>query len=266
MSTRTLLVGARFIVPSSLLTQSRLISTADIRNLPAHPVRYRRIHLIELPDKKMIGVFDNHNSVLARHRRNDALQSFGRSVNIIRTEHKQLRLFAPRQIRKVRTIHRRSETNQQTDALILAANAKSYPATKTKSCNQQWNIGKFGRKKIQRRAHIAPLTFSAIVFPFAHSRSPKIKSQHGKPQRIQRFRRLINNFVVHRAAKQRMRVTNDRCDSRRRRAWAPENGFQLPGGSGQKEIARIVVRAHRSSEKKGECTALGERNTERCSV
>src|SRR6202021_3265163 len=113
-----------------------------------------------------------------------------------------------RQIRKICIVHWRAETDQRSNSHILATGAKSHPATQAESRKQEWNAWKFGSKKIQRRANVASLAFAAIVLPFAQSRAAKIETQHGKPKRIQRFRGLIDHFVVHRPAKQRMGMTN----------------------------------------------------------
>jgi len=180
MSTRTLLVGARFIVPSSLLTQSRLISAADIRNPLGHPVRNRRIHLIELPHKKMIGVFHHDELAFVRQRGHKTLHFVDRAINIIRSVHEELRLCALRQKRKVSAIHWGSKTNQYTDSNVLATNSKSDPATETESRNQKWKAWKFRSEKIERRAHITAFPFATIVLAFALPSSAKIETQHRK--------------------------------------------------------------------------------------
>jgi hypothetical protein len=208
MSKRTLLVGAQFIVPSSLLTQSRLISAADIRNPLAHPVRDRRIDLIELPHKKVVGFFHHDQLVFSRQRSHQALHFVDRTIDIIRAVYEQLRLFTTRQIGKVCVVDGSSQPNQRSNARILAPCSKPHPAPKTESRHEQQHVWKFGSEKIERRADIAAFAFPAIVLPFALSRSPKIETQHWKAQRVQRFRGLINNFVVHRATEKRMRMAD----------------------------------------------------------
>jgi len=230
-------------------------SLSPIRSPLAHPVRDRRIHLVELAHEKMVGVLHNNDFVFARQRSNHHLQFVHCAVNVIRAMHEKLRFFTPRQIRKIRIVDWRSQPDQRSDSLIFAANAKSHPAPETESGNEKRNIWKFGSEKFQRRTNIAAFPFAAIVFSFAHSRSAKIETQHWKSKRIQRFRSLIDHFVVHRAAKERMRVANDRSHRRRTHARAPQNSFQTPCRSCEKEIARFVLCAHKSRQKKCECTA-----------
>src|SRR5580658_6721042 len=164
-----------------------------------------------------------------------------------------------RQIRKVRIVHWRSQSNQGSDSRVFAANTEPNPATKAKTRNQQRHVWIFHGEKIQRGTHIVTLAHAAIVLSFAHSRSAKIKTQYRKSQRVERFCRLIHYFVVHRPAKKRMRVANERGHWRRAFAGAPENGFQSPGRAGKKEIAGVVPCAHKSS-KKCECTATPEKH------
>jgi len=179
------------------------------------------IHLIELADKKMIGFFDDHDFVFAGRDGNHAFQFVRCSVNVIRTKHKELRFCTLRQIRKIRIVHRRAQPDQLCDSRILATGAKPHPATKAESRNEKRNAWEFGSKKIQRRANVAALPFAAIVLPFAQTRSTKIETQYGKPKRVQRFCGLIDHFVVHRPAKQRMRMTHQRGQTRRTSAGTP---------------------------------------------
>ena len=220
------------------------ISISRIQNPLAHPVRDRRIDLVELPDKKVIGIFDNDELVFSRQRRYQALHFVDRTINIIRTMHEELRLFALHQIRKVRVVHRRSETDQRSNSRVLAAGLKPNPAAETKSRNEERNAWEFRGEKIQRGPNIAAFTLAAIVFSLAHSGAAKIESQNGKSKSIKRFGGLIDDLVVHRAAEKRMRVANNRGQRCRTRAWTPQNGFQAPGGPRQKEIARFVRCSH----------------------
>jgi hypothetical protein len=86
------------------------------------------------------------------------------------------------------------------------------------------------------------------VLPSAQTRASKIEAKYGQAERIQRFRSLVNHFIVHRPAKQRMRMTDNGrkwrpmpLRSRRR----PQNSFEPAGRPFQKEIARIMGSSHR---------------------
>ncbi len=233
-------ISLRFHLSNSLL---------NLRNSLAHPVRNRRIYLVELAHKKMVRVFHDHDFIFTGRSRNQAFQLVGCAINIVRAVHEELRLFTLRQIRKVRVVHRRSQSNQRSNSSFFATNAQPNPTPKTKTRNQKRNVWIFRGQKIQRRARIVTLAHAAIVFPFAHSRSAKIETQNRKSQRVQRFRRLINHFVVHRSAKQRMRMTHERSHRQRPFARAPENGLQTARRSREKEIPRFVLCAHKSSKR-----------------
>jgi hypothetical protein len=123
----------------------------------------------------------------------------------------------------------------------LASNSQTDPAAKAETRQQQWDAGELAREKIQRRAHVSLLTTSSIVRPGAHPSASKIESQHRQAQSIQRFRRLINHLVVHRAAEKRVRMANDRSHRWSRYAlWLPQDRFEPPGRALKKQISRFV--------------------------
>jgi len=97
------------------------------------------------------------------------------------------------------------------DARVLAANTETYPRAKAESRKQQRHAWKLRPQKIERGPNIALLAVAAVVFALAQACAAKIKPQHGNAEGIDRFRRLINHFVVHRSAKERMRMADDRC-------------------------------------------------------
>jgi hypothetical protein len=84
------------------------------------------------------------------------------------------------------------------------------------------------------------------VYAGARSRAAKIESQDRNTKGIQRFRRLVNHFVVHRPAKERMRMADNRGERRMRGSgWGPENRLEASGRSLQEEIAGVVGSGHR---------------------
>ncbi len=121
---------------------------------------------------------------------------------------------------------------------MFTANAQTYPGSKTESCEQHRNSGKLPSKKIERGENVLLLALAAIVNAGAESCAAKIKSQNRNPPGVQRFCRLVNDFVVHRAAKQRMRMADDGGERRARRGRRrPENRFEASRRSFQKKIA-----------------------------
>ncbi len=104
------------------------------------------------------------------------------------------------------------------NARVLAAHTHANPGAETESREQKWHTRKLGSKKVQRGADIASLAESAIVYAGAESRAAKIESQNRYAQCVQRFRRLVNHFVVHRPAKERMRMADNGGERRTRTA------------------------------------------------
>src|SRR5258707_7939661 len=142
------------------------------------------------------------------------------------------------------------------NARIFAAHAQADPSAETESRRQQRYAGKLRSKKIQSGAHIALLARAAIVYAGAQSRAAKIKSQDGNAKSIQCFRGLVNHLVVHRAAKKRMRMANNRGKRRMRGAHGcPENRLELPCRSFQKKIARLVMVGHGDPGTNLQCNA-----------
>jgi hypothetical protein len=65
----------------------------------------------------------------------------------------------------------------------------------------------------------------------------KVEPQHRDIAKVQRFGRLVHNFVVHGAAEQRMRVA-DYSDKRRiRNRHGPQQSLEPSGSPGEEEIA-----------------------------
>jgi len=139
------------------------------------------------------------------------------------------------------------------DPRIFAADAHANPGTEAESREQQRHTRKPGSKKVQRGTNVALLAETAIVYAGAESSAPKIESQNRNTKGIQRFRHLINHFVVHGTAKKGMRMADNRGERRtcgRRRS--PENRFEASGRSFQEEIAGFVCAGHRRAMDKFE--------------
>ena len=84
------------------------------------------------------------------------------------------------------------------------------------------------------------------MYAGAESRAAKIETQHGDAESIERFRRLVNHFVMHRTAKKRMRMADNGGERRMRGSGrGPENRFEASGRAVQKEIAGFVCADHR---------------------
>jgi hypothetical protein len=75
--------------------------------------------------------------------------------------------------------------------------------------------------------------------------STKIKTENWNTGGIERFRRLVDNFIVQCAAKEWMRMADDRRECwRRRTQGSPENRFETPRRPLQKKSSGIVSSCH----------------------
>ena len=123
----------------------------------------------------------------------------------------QLRLGTRIEIGKIAVTHT-SDREPQTDhflhARIGAPYLQSHPGTETKAGKQQRYARILQGQKIERRRDVVALPAPFIVFALARAHPSKIETQNGYSKAMQCFRSLVNNFIVHRAAKQRMRMAH----------------------------------------------------------
>src|SRR5437764_2244369 len=63
-------------------------------------------------------------------------------------------------------------------------------------------------KPIEGCANVVDFASSMVMRAFTEPGAPKIETQHREPKRMQRLHRMIDNLVVHSAAIERMRMTN----------------------------------------------------------
>ena len=87
---------------------------------------------------------------------------------------------------------------------------------------------------LQRNLHVVDLAAAAVVLALAASNAAEIEAQHGKAKTIQHLHGVINDFVVHRPAKQRMRVGDEAGISRILRPGVQQR-FEPPGCARQKQ-------------------------------
>jgi hypothetical protein len=60
---------------------------------------------------------------------------------------------------------------------------------------------KCGIKPVERRSDIFLLAMSAIMLAFTHSGAAKVEAQHREAEAAQRFHGMIDDLIVHGAAK-----------------------------------------------------------------
>ena len=111
---------------------------------------------------------------------------------------------------------RQTEANQLRHARIAAAWPANRPRSrKLKLREEQRKSGILRGQKIDYGQNVVRLAHPFVVRSIAQAHAAKVEAHDGQRKSMNRFRRLINHFVVHRPAKQRMRVADD---SRKRRS------------------------------------------------
>jgi len=202
----------------------------EAQNLAGQPGVDGATQSVELAGKEMIDSFDDDEMIFAGERGDERFDFFDGAVLVVASVHEQLGLLAVAQEREIRVVHGNAQADQVRDARVFAADAHTDPRTETESREQQRHTRKLGSKKIQHGTDIALLAVAAVVYAGAESRAAKIEAQHGDAESIERFRRLVNHFVVHRAAKKRMRMADNGGERRKRGSGrGPENRFEASG-------------------------------------
>ena len=110
---------------------------------------------------------------------------------------------------------RQPETDELGYARIAAPGAQPDPGTKTESREEQRHTRDIPPQENQSRPRtscVSPTPF--VVGSFAEANAAKIKPHDRQAKPVNRFRGLVNHFIVHRPAKQRMRVADDRGQRR----------------------------------------------------
>src|SRR5256885_3120791 len=105
-----------------------------------HPFADGFSQLFNLAFEEMIDAFNDDKFLLARqslHQRHEFLHV---AKFIVRPVHKQFRLRTFLQIRKIRVVHRRANSNQAFDPLVFTSDAQSYPTSETETSNDQWHV------------------------------------------------------------------------------------------------------------------------------
>src|SRR2546422_1157547 len=221
---------------------------AKQKDIVAEPVRDGGIEFVELARKEVIDSFHDNQIIVPRKGCNKSLDVLPRAELVVAAVDKKFRFAALAQKRKIRAVDGNSQADQVRDTRVLAADMHANPGTKTESRQQHRHAREFNLQKVERGAHVTPLTGSAVVFARTQPRAAEIESQHGKAEGSERLRRLVNHFVVHRAAEERMRVADDGSKWRplvRRRGRRPENRFEASRGTLEKKTARIMGSGHR---------------------
>src|SRR5712692_1280008 len=221
---------------------------AKPKDVVAEPVRDGGIEFVELAGKEVINSLHKNQMIIAGKGCNEVLDALSLAELVVAAVDKQFRFVALAQKRKIHVVDGKTHAHQVRDPRMLATDAQTHPRTKTESRQQDRHTRELSPQKVDRRAHVIPLTDSAVMFARAQPRAAKIESQHGEAEGSERFRRLIDHFVVHRAAEKRMRVANDGGKRRplvRRPGRSPENRFEASRGTLEKKTARSMGSGHR---------------------
>src|SRR5580700_1044145 len=185
----------------------------------------------------MVGLGNFHQLLWLGNLLEERFHTIPCAVLIVCPLDNQLRLRASFQIAEIRIVHRNAETDQFLDSRVGAAHFQSHHRTEAESGKNDWDRGKFLREVIDRSTNVFSFTATSIVLAYALARAAEIESQYGKAARVQRLRGLKHDFIVHRAAEERMRMANYRSTRRIWRGRCPQQRFERADGTVEKKAA-----------------------------
>ncbi len=101
------------------------------------------------------------------------------------------------------------------------------------------HAGELRCEKIESRMDVLALAAALVVSALALAHTPKVEAQDRQTQPVKRLVHVIDHFVVHRAAVERVRMTyhGGKLQLRRFRRSRPENCFQAARRAGNKHRA-----------------------------
>ncbi len=212
--------------------------------------RFNRLaQLAQAAFEEMICPFNQYQLFRLCRQCDHLLQLFSRTELIARAAHKQFRLGTLPQ--KFEVVSARyfavgshwpdwsSQTNQCLHSWIGARRAQAHSRAKGKSSEYQRQV-RFCGQPVKRGANIIHFSQALIVLSMAESCAAKIEAQYGETEAVQCLHSVKHNLIVQRAAKQRVRMANQRGMSRVFRA-AVEQRFKPSRRTVQEERADCGV-------------------------
>jgi hypothetical protein len=104
---------------------------------------------------------------------------------------------------------------------------------------------KFGIEPIESSANVIDFAVATVVLALAEPGAAKVEAKNGKSEAVQGFHGMEDDFVVERAAEERMGMADERGMAGVGRA-SVEQGFEASGGAVEKERADGGVLVHSS--------------------
>ncbi len=171
------------------------------------------LHLIQLAGEEVIGSGNDHQ-LRRRRGTGDGRFHFGlRAIFILASTDKQLRLDAMGEkvvvVRPSTGAYWQPQRGHPLYPRIAATGTQADTRAKGKAGEEQRQFI-FPLQPIERGLHIVHFAMPVRVFAFAQARTAKIKPQHRQPIRLKGLHGVVHHLVVHGAAKERMRMANQR--------------------------------------------------------
>jgi hypothetical protein len=179
----------------------------------------------------VIYTFDDDELFRLGHLREERFDIVARAEFIVAALDNELRLGAFEQVFEIGFVDWDAEADQFFDSSIFASDAKADPGAKTEPGQDYGAAGEVGGKKIYGGLHVAAFAEAAGVFAFAQARTAEVKSEDRRSTAVKSLSNLIDNFIVHGAREEWVRVADHGGEWRFVQRARPEQSFELSGGA-----------------------------------
>ena len=213
--------------------------SCNLQALP-NPLLYRHAQFLQSAFEKMIAGFDADQLLWIGEGVDERFEFAWRSELVTRAADEEFGLGAlaqePEIVSAVFSVDfgaggdqdsGQAEGNERRDTVVGIGGAQSDSGSKGKAA-KDYRERKLAFEPIEGGAHVFNFADAVGVLAFAQSGAAEIKAQHGESEVVERLHGVEDDFVVQRAAKQRMRMANHR-GVRRVLSARVEQRFQASG-------------------------------------
>lgn len=207
-----------------------------------NPVLDGRLHPGKLPLKEMIRIFHEHQLFGLREHLVDILQIGLGTVLIVCAAHKQFWLgTALKELIGINTPFHRNRSSQRDQALhsIMGARGTQAGGRAEGEAAEENRQMELRVQPVKGCASVLNFTPALVMPAFAKSGAPKVEAQHRKAKVAYCLHGMKDNFVMHGAAKKRMRMTDQSRVGCIRLALV-QQGFELAYRPGKKECLDFI--------------------------
>src|SRR3954447_14493585 len=173
------------------------------------PDAQRLFDRIELPREEVIGAGDDHRLRIADLLA-ERFELLHVAMLVLRAVQDQHWLLARTEVAEVVFVNGCPDQEERINRRDLARGARRDPRAERKSADDHFLAGMLLHQPVDRGNDVALLAFAFLVMAGACARAAEVESERRDVRRLESARGAEDDFVVQRAAAERMRVANHR--------------------------------------------------------